>query len=493
MEELLEKLKRWRKFAADREGIEIFRVVSNKTLEELVEKKPTTKEELLLINGIKEKKFEKYGFELLKIMRDKDSDIIKEEVEVKNKVYTISEYLGFLNNEFLKYQSRVKGEVSSFKIQGSAIYFSIKDSQRDGVMDCFMWVRNYELCGVEIEVGMEIVVDGAPSIYAVTGRFNFQVNVIELVGEGALKKAYDQLKEKLTAEGLFDIEKKKDIPELVQKIGLITSETGAVIHDFLNNIGKFGFKIKFFNSRVEGQLAITDLLRGIKFFENEDIDVLIIIRGGGSLESLQAFNNEVLVRKIADFKKPVICGIGHDKDVPLCALAADLLVSTPTAVTVVLNRPWDDLIKNLSNYQKELLAEYQKVLRNNRYLVETFSEKMFRAFDIMRNYFESLRNRTKNYLLKVEYAIKDNKYLLREGFRMVLDKMTETIRGKTKVLENIDNNLKLSDPKRQLKLGYSIVKKQGMILKSKNQAKIGDELEVVVMDGIINTKINKIN
>jgi len=191
---------------------------------------------------------------------------------------------------------------------------------------------------LDIELGMEIIVDGMPSIYAPSGRFNFQVNTIELVGEGALKLAYDKLKKKLEDEGLFGIARKKEIPELVQKIGLITSETGAVIHDFLNNIGKYGFQIKFFNSRVEGQLATADLLKGIKYFENQDIDVLVIIRGGGSLESLQAFNNEVLVRRIAEFEKPVICGIGHDKDVPLCALVADLLVSTPTAVTTVLNK-----------------------------------------------------------------------------------------------------------------------------------------------------------
>jgi exodeoxyribonuclease VII large subunit len=185
---------------------------------------------------------------------------------------------------------------------------------------------------------MEVIVEGTPSIYIPNGRFNFGVNTIELVGEGALKMAYDKLKKKLDSEGLFDIERKKLIPELPERIGLITSETGAVIHDFLTNIGKYGFKIKFFNSRVEGQLAIKDLLSAIEYFEDKDIDVLVIIRGGGSLESLQAFNNEVLIRKIADFEKPVICGIGHDKDVPLCALVADLLVSTPTAVTTVLNR-----------------------------------------------------------------------------------------------------------------------------------------------------------
>ena len=175
------------------------------------------------------------------------------------------------------------------------------------------------------------------------------------MGEGALKKAYDKLKQKLEKEGLFSSEKKKPIPEFPQRIGLITSETGAVIHDFLNNLGKYGYQISFVNSRVEGQIAVQGLLLAITYFSGKEIDVLVIIRGGGSLESLQAFNNEALVRKIADFKIPVICGIGHDKDVSLASLAADKAVSTPTAVTALLNRAWEKAIHDVVALEKDLV------------------------------------------------------------------------------------------------------------------------------------------
>jgi len=491
MDELLSTLKKWRKEVADREGIELFRVVANKTLEEIAEKKPKTKEDFLKINGIKEKKFDKYGYELLKIINDEKE--IKENITGEDRVYTINEYLGFLNREFFKYHSRVKGEISSFKIQGSAIYFSLKDSVKEGVLDCFMWWRNYEICALEIEVGMEVIVEGMPNIYVPNGRFNFSVNTIELVGEGALKLAYDKLKKKLTAEGLLAVERKKTIPELPEKIGLITSETGAVIHDFLTNIGKYGFKIKFFNSRVEGQLAIKDLLKAIEYFKNQDIDVLVIIRGGGSFESLQAFNNEVLVRKIAEFEKPVICGIGHDKDIPLSALAADLLVSTPTAVTTVLNRSWETLINDLSVYQNTLVAEFESVLEKQNYSLQTLMASLLKTFDYMYNFFENLKHMTQNYLIKIEYEIKDAKQLLKDSLKNIIIKWEEIIRSNEKYLENIDNSLKLYDPTRQLKLGYSIVKKQGKVLKSKKQAKLADELEILLVDGTINTKINKIN
>src|SRR5690606_8103527 len=112
----------------------------------------------------------------------------------------------------------------------------------------------------------------------------------------------------------------------------ITSRDGAVIGDFNTNVGKFGYEIIFMDSRVEGAAAIADLISAVEYFEDKDIDVLVIIRGGGSLESLQAFNNEMLIRKVANLKIPVICGIGHDKDMPLLSYVADKAVSTPTAV-----------------------------------------------------------------------------------------------------------------------------------------------------------------
>ena len=122
---------------------------------------------------------------------------------------------------------------------------------------------------------------------------------------------------------------------------MITSKQGAVIHDFLNNIGKFGFDIKMIDSRVEGQGAVEDLLAAIQTFRKKDIDVLVIIRGGGSMESLMPFNNELLVREVVGFPVPVLVGIGHDKDMPLVALAADRSESTPTAVANLLNESWE--------------------------------------------------------------------------------------------------------------------------------------------------------
>src|SRR3989344_1373015 len=366
------------------------------------------------------------------------------------KPYTIGAYLNFLNGEFKRYKARVMGEISSLDIRDTYLFFSLKDKNGEGLLSCFMWRRNYDIAGVDLEVGMEIIVDGHPEIYAPSGWFNFRVSMVELVGEGALKKAYEELKKKLEREGLFVAEKKKQIPEFPQRIGLITSESGAVIHDFLNNIGKYGYHIIFVNSRGEGQLAVRSLLSAIKYFENKDIDALVIIRGGGSLESLQAFNNEALVRKIAGFGAPVICGIGHDKDIPLASLAADIAVSTPTAVTTILNRSWEKVVNDILSSGKDMLYKYQSALGEAVRDVDSFSPDLIRVLE-------------------------------------------SELENKSQMLDDASRRLQILDPARQLKLGYSIVYAGGKVMKTVKSAKTGEELRIMVSDGNISTTIKNIN
>lgn len=374
----------------------------------------------------------------------------KAEKETNEKPLSVSAYIKLLNAEFKKHGARIQGEISSLDIRDTYLFFSLKDKNGEGLMSCFMWKRNYDLCGADLEIGMEIIADGLPEIYAPSGRFNFRVSAVELVGEGALKKAYDALRKKLEREGIFSVERKKTVPEFPVRIGLITSETGAVIHDFLNNLGKYGYHISFVNSRVEGQLAVRSLLSAIKYFKNKDIDVLVIIRGGGSLESLQAFNNEVLVREIADFEKPVICGIGHDKDVPLASLAADIAVSTPTAVTTILNRSWEKAAGGIATLGKDLFYNYRRFLDDAARRAETYSADLIRIF-------------------------------------------SGAIENKAEMLDDAERRLLILDPTRPLKLGYSIVYKGGKVIKNIKQIKIGDKIDIRVSDGNINSMVEGVN
>ena len=470
--DILQKLKGWREVAARNEGVPLFRVFPNSVLEEIAEAAPKDKEGLLAIKGIKERKFEKYGEDILVIVnKGEEKEEEKEEENDEKKPLTVSGYLDLLNLNLQKQGARVKGEISSLDIRGGYLFFTLKDKNDGSALSCFMWASDYQMCGIAFEEGMEIIVEGYPKVYKPRGSLSFQVLSAELVGEGALKKAYEELKKKLEGEGLFAPERKKPISEFPQRIGLITSKTGAVIHDFLNNLGRRGYKISFFNSTVEGQAAVRDLISAVDYFKDKKLDVLVIIRGGGSLESLQAFNNENLVRKIADFGVPVICGIGHDKDVPLASLAADLMTSTPTAVAVALNKSWENALANVKIFERDLIYKYQEVFNQKQRLLENLIRRLKQHSEFVFKRFELIKNRFKDKITELGYSLKN-------------------ISAK---LDNAEKRLESVDPKRQLKLGYSIASAGGKILRSVRQVEPGQGVDIRVADGKIKTRVEETN
>lgn len=377
----------------------------------------------------------------------------------EDKIFTIAEYIELLNVFFKAQPARIVGEISELKRAASGhVYFSIKDREGPGSLDAIIWSRNYQLCGVALAVGMEVVLNGHPNVYPNNGRLSFVADTVELVGEGALKKAYDELRKRLDTEGAFAPERKRALPEYPQRIGVITSLKGAVIHDFENNLGKFGFTVNVIDSRVEGAQAARPLLAAInamrEMVEGESgrgtgIEALVIIRGGGSLESLQAFNNEALVRAVMDFPVPVIAGIGHDQDVPLMALAADHMVSTPTAAAHVLSRSWEEA--------------YAKVRE-----------------------FAGLLNRFPLELQRVEHALAATWDGLCNMFERSLEAARQTVAFGAQAIKH-------NDPARQLALGYSITRRNGKVVRSTAGLSPGDMLALTVSDGTIDSSITDIH
>ncbi len=367
----------------------------------------------------------------------------------EEKVFGVVEFIEYLNIFFKKQNVRITGEISALKrVASGHVYFSLKDKKDGGVLDSIIWSRNYDMCGVNLEVGMEVILSGHPNVYAATGRLSFVADTVELVGEGALKKAYDALKAKFTAEGIFDPARKRLLPDLARKIGVITSMHGAVIHDFENNLGKFGFSIAVCDSRVEGQQAVASILAALAQFQKEDIEVLVIIRGGGSLESLQAFNNEAVVRAIAAFPVPVIAGIGHDQDVPLAALAADYMTSTPTAAAHLLGRSWEEAFAKI----QRLGAVFVRV-----------AERFKRVRTDLDGAAESM-------LELISYRLES----LKERFQYA------------------ERSVVMNDPARQLKLGYALTRHNGKILRAVGDIKIGETIETQLSDGTITSKVETI-
>lgn len=517
---LLQKLKDWRRRTANSEGIEPFRVFANKVLDNIAEVKPANKEELMTIKGIRYKKFARYGRDILVLINPRahfgselnGSSFFKSKLSVgvnngdegpgsfidtvpdtkSDKPFSVSQYLDFLNKQLSKCRARIQGEISSLDIRDNYLFFSLKDKDDRGILSCFMWKSDYRLSGIEFEVGAEVILEGCPEAYKPTGRLSFKASSAELVGEGALKKAYDQLKKKLEAEGLFLESRKRQIPNFPQKIGLITSETGAVIHDFLTNLGRYGFQIKFMNSRVEGQGAIRDLISAIEYFGGKEIDVLVIIRGGGSLESLRAFNNETLVRKIADFSKPVICGIGHEKDAPLASLAADKMVSTPTAVTLVLNESWQEAIHLVELNREKIFNSFRGFVfgfnKAEESLKRLFVAVQFRISEINRNLAECPRILN----ARARSLIKDSSGMLASMLNPIFAKMEHALIQTNRSIVSAEKLVVTYNPERQLRLGYSIVRSGGTIVRKISQIKIGQLVNARVEDGAFESEVKKL-
>ncbi len=390
----------------------------------------------------------------------------------KDKIYTVSEFVAVLNEDLKWKKTKIVGEVGEAKAGPTGhMYFTLKDEKDGAMLSCIMWSSKYRLFGITLEPGKKIVAFGCPNVYPASGRLSFVADTIELAGEGDLKKQYDELKAKLEKEGLFAKENKRSIPKYPHKIGVITSKQGAVIHDFLNNIGKFGFDIKMIDSRVEGQGAVEDLLGAIKTFRKKDIDVLVIIRGGGSMESLMCFNNELLVREIVGFPCPVIAGIGHDKDVPLSALAADVMVSTPTAAANILSESWEQALLFVERLERKILQNYSLIFEKFR-----VAENKLKVS--LQNFKNNLTNKK---ILLAEYG---KKQVL--GFNLLCDRFKTRLQTTEKLIE-------LNNPERNLRLGYSIALADGKVVRKTSDVKIGQDIILRVSDGQITSEIKKIN
>lgn len=509
---ILQALRTWRDKQARIEGVETFRVFPNAVLDALVGALPRTKEEMLAIKGIKEAKYRKYGAALLGIIKENtpgDSSVPddlnnenqgymasdagegKNEQTEKDQTLSVSQFLDGLNVELSGMASRVQGEVSSVDIRERVVYFTLKDVKDESALNCLIFRYQYDISGVAIAIGDEIIVEGVPEIYKPSGRLSLKAGIIELAGAGALQKAYAALKLKFEQEGLFAPERKRALPEFPEHIALITSEQGAAIGDFTMNLGPQGLQVHFYPTSVEGKKAVFEIIKAIKYFNRspEKYDVLVIVRGGGSLESLQAFNNEALTREVAQSKIPTLCGIGHEKDITLAALVADVMVSTPTATARILRAPWEGARSAVTHTEKYLLQIYEGTLVAARHQLETFSHTLVAHLEQFSKRFQTLRERFSQHIPRMQFQIREagqsvvrSRAELMKQYRQVLEKVLEKI-------GEISETLKRYDPKRALALGYSLIQKKGRILKSAAGIKKGDRLALRLAKGRLDAEV----
>jgi len=446
------------------------------------------------------------------------NQILETEAVVEERIFSVSEFLDFLNEILVPKKVVIQGEVGE-KINNYPKYSFFNLLDKDGsLLKCFVWREVIDNLGVNIEPGMEIRVVGFPEVFKKRGELNFQVEKIELIGEGILKKQFEILKKKLEALGYFNPEIKKPIPKFCENIGVITSKIGrGALKDFLTHLGNFGFKIFFYETKVEGVFALEEIVTAINWFNQNmpNLDVLVLIRGGGDWESLKPFNSEEIVKVIFSSKIPIITGIGHEDDTTLADLAADLRASTPTAAAKILNESWNLAKINLPKLELNLNTLLKKVfdaverkltlIKNDLTLKvqkEIFSRKKeianlggnlnlrfkhyFRKFEFLE------KNFSKNYF-EIKKIIKNQK----EKLKIILESLNENKNRWQKRLKEYlkqeEKKLLLASPYLKLKQGYTITEDQfGKIIKDPSKLKVSQEIITKFFKGQIVSKIKKI-
>ena len=310
---------------------------------------------------------------------------VKDAPELDVKPYTVSEFIShcsfILEREFSDIY--VEGEVANFKInQGKWVFFDLKDETSS--VNCFLPLGNL---GIALSDGMKIRIQATPRLTPKQGRFSLTVRSILPLGTGNIKKSFEELKAKMAREGLFDLALKRPLPSSLHKIGMISSTGAAGYHDFLKILDNRwgGLEIFIANTQVQGLNAPEQIIAALDFLnQRPELDLIVMVRGGGSAEDLAVFNDERLVRAIAKSRLPVLTGIGHEIDESLCDLAADLRASTPSNAAELLvpdRKATRQHIENLlSSTKHQLLSRLDQVILDNRRIIkQVFSELQHRV------------------------------------------------------------------------------------------------------------------
>jgi exodeoxyribonuclease VII large subunit len=369
----------------------------------------------------------------------------------------------------------------------------LKDGTGESMLPCFIWRNEYDLSAVPLAEGLEIIVTGHAEVYKPAGRLSFRTRLIELVGEGALKHAYDELARRLEGEGVFSLDTKRELPQYPEHIGLITSRDGAVISDFLTNLDRFGFHISFTHTSVEGKAALTEILAAFHRMESLNIDVIVLIRGGGSLESLQAFNAEPVIRAIKRSKVPVIAGIGHDQDVPLASRAADALVSTPTAAAHLVGQSWREARERLTRAESRIVLNMGSAIARVRQRVASHTEALGNQVDQLALVRRASLVRILRCVAKYENELQAMGHRLKQLAQSLIMGSDSLGRNLQVRVDEVERMLRVLDPRRVLGLGYSIVRSSRGVVRKMKDIREGDVLSFEVTDGTVSGTMNSIS
>lgn len=416
---------------------------------------------------------------------------------MEEKTFSVSEINSYLNKKFKEDPNLkviyVKGEISNFKTYPSGhSYFTLKDEKSQ--IPAVMFKGRKHSLKFQPENGMKVIIKGKIEVFERDGKYQLYASTMTEDGIGNLHVAFEQLKKKLKAEGLFDDAHKKEIPEYPGKIGVVTAQTGAAIRDILTTIEKrYPYcEVLIFSTLVQGEQAAPQIVQQIKHAQQFDIDTLIVGRGGGSIEDLWPFNEEIVARTIYDCKIPVISAVGHEVDFTISDFVADARAPTPTGAAVMAVPDVNDVKFKIVQLRNRLNKDINDKIMQNRTKLKHVSEKQI--FKNPESIYEIKSMTLDNLVTKLEFSSKNiiaenrNKLLELEN-KNIMKNPDELIRMKREpYLRNVDK-LAVLNPLLTLKRGYTLTRVEGKVVSSAKDVKSGDKLDVEFDDGTVNTRV----
>lgn len=435
-------------------------------------------------------------------------------------VTTLTKYLKmkFDKDPYLE-RVYLTGQVSNFRKRPTHQYFSLKDDH--AVIQATIWSGIYQKLGFDLEEGMKINVIGRVQVYELSGSYSIIIEKAEPDGVGALAIQFEQLKKKLTEEGLFQERFKQALPQFSKRIGVVTSRSGAVIRDIITTVSRRfpGVDILLYPTKVQGEGAAEEIARNIaRANQRDDLDLLIIGRGGGSIEDLWAFNEEIVVRAIFESRLPVISSVGHETDVTLADFVADRRAATPTAAAELATPVTKlDVLAHLQNQEKRIATAVRNVLSKKQETLKKCSQSVIfrqpeRLYDGYLQRLDQLQLRLKQSL---RTRISDNKQLVQARTHQLvqlspvtkiqryqdrlgqLDKllgsqMALVYDAKVAEAKRLSEALLMLDTSRIVARGYAIVKKEESIVDSVESLKKKDQVTLLMRDGQVELEVKDV-
>ena len=435
-------------------------------------------------------------------------------------VTTLTKYLKmkFDKDPYLE-RVYLTGQVSNFRKRPTHQYFSLKDDR--AVIQATIWSGIYQKLGFDLEEGMKINVIGRVQIYEPSGSYSIIIEKAEPDGVGALAIQFEQLKKKLAEEGLFQERFKQSLPQFSKKIGVVTSRSGAVIQDIITTVSRRfpGVEIVLYPTKVQGDGAAEEIARNIaRANEREDLDVLIIGRGGGSIEDLWAFNEEIVVRSIFESRLPIISSVGHETDVTLADFVADKRAATPTAAAELATPVTKlDLLTYLQNQEKRMTTAVKHTLSKKKEALRNLSQSVIfrqpeRLYDGYLQRLDQLQLRLKQglnaELVRNQQKVQEQVHRLEQSSpiskiqryqdwiqqlsKLLRSQMAVTYDAKVAEVKRLSEALLMLDTSRIVARGYAIVKKGEVVVASVKDLKKNDQVSLLMRDGQVELEVRDV-